>query len=289
MENLLAPLKTVFREVNGHRMHAIDDGTGAPVVMLHGNPSWCYYYRNLALALRDSRRVLVPDHIGMGLSDKPGDDKYEYTLASRVRDLGKFLELSGVTENITLVVHDWGGMIGMAWAVCNPDKIAKLVVLNTGAFRLPASKKLPVQLKLARSPLGTLLIRGFNAFATGTAAMACTRNPMTPAVRAAYLAPYDSWANRIATLRFVQDIPLEPSDRAWSCVLAAEHALPVLKDKPMLIAWGEKDYVFDGHFLDEWITRFPSAQVKRFPDCSHYILEDAAAEVVPLIKDFILK
>jgi len=249
MENLLSPLKTVFREVNGHRMHAIDDGAGDPVVMLHGNPSWCYYYRNLALSLKDSRRVLAPDHIGMGMSDKPGDDRYEYTLSRRVSDLDRFLEVSGVKDRITLVVHDWGGMIGMAWAVCNPDRVAKIVVLNTGAFRLPPAKKLPVQLKLARTPLGSLLIRGFNAFAKGTADMGCTCKPMSPEVRAAYLAPYNSWNNRIATLRFVQDIPLKPSDRAWPCVLATEHALPVLKDKPMLIAWGEKDYVFDSHFL----------------------------------------
>ncbi len=289
MENPLSPLKTVFLEVNGHRMHAIDDGAGDPVVMLHGNPSWCYYYRNLALALKDSRRVLAPDHIGMGLSDKPGDDKYEYTLSRRVSDLDRFLEISGVKDRITLVVHDWGGMIGMAWAVCNPDRIAKIVVLNTGAFRLPASKKLPVQLRLARTPLGSLLIRGFNAFAKGTADMGCTRRPMLPEVREAYLSPYDSWKNRIATLRFVQDIPLQPSDRAWPCVLATEHALPVLRDKPMLIAWGEKDYVFDSHFLNEWMERFPAARVHRFPDCSHYILEDARDEVVPLIKDFIIK
>ena len=118
--------------------------------MVHGNPSWSFYYRNLVLALRDRYRCIVPDHIGCGLSDKPGDDRYDYTLSRRVDDLERLLEHLGITENITLVVHDWGGMIGMAYAVRHPERIKRLVILNTGAFHLPKSKPFPLGLRICR-------------------------------------------------------------------------------------------------------------------------------------------
>ena len=121
-------------DIQGLNYHYLDEGNGPPVVMVHGNPSWSFYYRNLVLALRDRYRCIVPDHIGCGLSDKPGDNRYDYTLSRRVDDLEALLEHLGIRENITLVVHDWGGMIGMAYAVRHPERIKRLVILNTGAF-----------------------------------------------------------------------------------------------------------------------------------------------------------
>lgn len=274
---------------NGLRLHYLDEGAGSPVLMLHGNPSWSFYYRNLALALRGTNRVIVPDHIGCGLSDKPGDANYDYTLQSRVEDVEALLESLALKEKITLVVHDWGGMIGMAVAARRPERIEKLVILNTGAFFLPDGKTFPPPLRLARTPLGALLIRGFNAFARGAAWVGCKRRRMPAALRAAYAAPYNSWADRIATLRFVEDIPLAPGDKAYSLVDETQKKLGAFAKVPMLICWGLKDFVFDAHFLAEWQRRFPAAEVHSFPDCGHYILEDAAGEVIPLIKDFIAK
>jgi haloalkane dehalogenase len=185
-------------------------------------------------------------------------------------------------------MHDWGGMIGMAFAVRHPERIKRLVVLNTAAFGLPASKPLPVALKLGRdSGLGAFLIRGLNAFSAAAAWVGCKRQPMNAELRALYQAPYDTWENRIATLRFVQDIPLSPGDRAWELVQATSRGLETLQGVPMLIGWGLKDFVFDQHFLAEWEQRFPQAQVHRFPDAGHYVLEDVAGQLVPLIRDFI--
>ena len=284
----LYPFDGKFIALNsGAKMHYLDEGSGEPVVMLHGNPSWSFYYRDLALALRDGRRVIVPDHIGCGLSDKPGDERYDYTLKSRVDDMEFLLDALGVKENITLVVHDWGGMIGMTYAARHPERIKKLVILNTGAFFLPDGKSFPAALRLCRTPLGAALIRGFNAFARGAAWTGCKRRRMPKALRDAYAAPYDSWANRIATLRFVEDIPLAPGDKAYPLVEETQEKLGALEALPMLICWGMKDFVFDGHFLEEWKRRFPRAEVHAFPDCGHYILEDAKEEVIPLIKDFI--
>lgn len=268
-------------------MHYLDEGRGEPVVMLHGNPNWSYYYRNLVVALRDRYRCLVPDHIGCGLSEKPPDTMYQYSLAWRVSDLEQWLESVQATTGLTLVVHDWGGMIGMAYATRHPDRIRRLVVLNTGAFHLPREKPVPWQLKLARGMLGGLLVRGLNAFSLGAVRSCVTRRSMPPDVARAYCAPYDSWAHRIAVHRFVQDIPLKPGDRGYELVSQVADNLVTLKDVPMLIGWGDRDFVFDESFLKEWLKRFPDAELHRYSDCGHYILEDAGDELIPLIRAFL--
>ena len=283
----LYPFQPHYHTVAGHRLHYVDEGSGEVVLMLHGNPSWSFLYRDLVQELQGDHRTVAPDHIGCGRSDKPDDRSYEYTLASRVSDLGSLVEALGLRD-ITLVVHDWGGMIGMAWALRHVDRISRLVIMNTAAFPLPERKRVPASLSLARTPfLGALLVRGANAFARGAVRSCVTRAPMARDVAAGYLEPYDSWAHRIAVHRFVQDIPLRSGDRAWSVVRDTADSLDRLTGLPMLICWGMKDFVFDGEFLDEWTTRFPSAEVHRFPDCGHYVLEDASQEIVPLVRRFL--
>ncbi|MFO0945454.1 MAG: alpha/beta fold hydrolase [Planctomycetota bacterium] len=286
--NELYPFASHFFEVPGGRLHYLDEGSGPPIVMLHGNPTWSFYYRDLVKDLRGRFRVIVPDHVGCGLSDKPGDDRYPYTLRRRVEDLEALLEHLGVIRDITMVVHDWGGMIGFAFATRHPERIRRLVVLNTAAFHLPKGKRFPWQLALVRNtPFGSLLVRGLNAFCLGTVRFGCTRSRLPEEVKRGYLAPYDSWDHRIAVLRFVQDIPLRPGDPGHDLVSEVESNLGRLKDVPMLICWGERDFVFDGEFLGEWERRFPAAKVHRFADAGHLVLEDAASEVRPLICQFV--
>jgi haloalkane dehalogenase len=243
-------------------------------------------------ALGKAYRCIVPDHIGMGLSDKPSDaqgasPRYDYTLQSRVDDLDALLTHLDVADNITLAVHDWGGMIGFGWALKNAARVKRLVILNTGAFPLPNAKAMPWQLKLGRdSLLGAGLIRGFNAFAAGAAGQG-VMTKMPADVRHAYLAPYDSWANRISTLRFVQDIPLSPADRAWPLVEEAGRRLPEFADRPAFIGWGLRDFVFDKHFLDGFTRALPNAEVHAFEDAGHYVLEDKRAVLVPAIRAFL--
>ena len=277
-----------FLDLDGLRYHFLDEGEGLPVVMLHGNPSWSFYYRNLVARLRTTHRCIVPDHIGCGFSDKPDDNRYDYTLERRVDDLERLLDHLGLRSDITLVLHDWGGMIGMTWAARHPERVSRLVILNTAAFHLPAGKAFPLPLRICRdTSLGSLLVRGCNAFSLAASFVCCTKNPMSPELRAAYRMPYDSWGNRIATLRFVQDIPLRPGDRNFDLVSAVADRLHLFRKLPMLICWGERDFVFDVNFLNEWQRRFPEAEVRRFPDHGHYILEDAKDEVVPRVVDFI--
>jgi haloalkane dehalogenase len=282
------PFAGRYMEMEGIRLHYLDEGKGEPVVMLHGNPTWSFYYRDLVIALRDRFRCIVPDHIGCGLSDKPGNDRYPYTLERRVEDLSRLLESLGIDSGITLVLHDWGGMIGMAWAAANPHLIKKLVIMNTAAFHLPREKAFPLPLRICRDTLlGALLVRGFNAFSLTASFVGCKRNPMPAELRRAYRLPYDSWRNRIATLRFVQDIPLKEGDRGYQLVSDTEAGLHLFRNTPMAIFWGELDFVFDRTFLSEWQRRFPHAEVHSFRDAGHYILEDAKVEVIPLIADFI--
>lgn len=270
----------------GLRLHYLDEGQGEPVVMVHGNPSWSYHYRRLVLALRGTHRCLVPDHVGMGLSDKPGQNAYPYTLAARVADFGAWIDAVAPSGPVNLVVHDWGGMIALAWAVEHPERIARLVVLNTAAFPMLAGKRLPWTLRLVRTWTGAAAVLYLNAFARGAATFGVARR-LDPAVRRALLAPYDSAAHRIAVLRFVQDIPTRPGENDYTLVARTGERLSVLTGKPMLVAWGLRDFVFDADYLAEWRRRFPDAQVHAYGDAGHYVLEDAHERIVPLVRTFL--
>ncbi len=272
----------------GLALHYLDEGAGEPVVMVHGNPSWSILFRGLIDDLRDSHRVVAIDHIGCGRSAKPDDQAYDYTLESRVDDLELLMDRLGLDSGVTLVVHDWGGMIGMAAAARRPERIARLVVCNTAAFHKPAAKAMPWAIAVCRTrALGGLLVQGLNAFAQGTAMIGCTKNRMSPDVRSAYVSPYDSWDHRRAILRFVQDIPLWPTDRSHQLVSWVESRLEAFRNTPMLILWGMRDFVFDGSFLDEWIRRFPHAQVARFADAGHYLFEDEREAAGTLVRAFL--
>jgi haloalkane dehalogenase len=283
----LYPFEGRYLDVGGMRMHYLDEGEGEAVVCVHGNPTWSFYYRRLVEALRSSHRVVAPDHVGCGRSEMPGDDRYPYTLKRRVNDLEGLIDRLDLGA-LTLIVHDWGGAIGLGWAVRHPERVRRLVILNTAAFHLPPGKRLPWQLFLVRNtPLGPLLVRGLNAFARGATHAACTRVQLPREVRDAYCAPYDSWENRRAVLRFVQDIPLEPGDPAFDELSRITSGLAAFADRPVLILWGARDFVFDHHFLAVWRRLLPSAEVHEFPDCGHYVLEDAADRIIPLVQRFL--
>ena len=258
--------------------------------MIHGNPTWSFYYRNLVKDLSRQFRCIAPDHIGCGLSDKPDADTYDYRLKSRVDDLEMLVDHLKLNKKITLVLHDWGGIIGMALAVRRPETIGRIIILNTAAFLPPAGKRLPLRLQIIRNidVFSVPAVLGLNLFALGALFMAA-RKRMETAVKAGLIAPYNCWKNRIATLKFVQDIPVNPQDPSYSLVKQVDEKLNLLAGLPVLICWGEQDFVFDLDYLAEWRHRIPKAEVHTFFDAGHYVLEDAGDQIVSLVKEFLQK
>jgi haloalkane dehalogenase len=284
----LYDFRSHYLKLNRFDYHYLDEGTGEPILMLHGNPTWSFMFRELVRSLRDTYRVVVPDHIGCGLSDKPGSSAYPYSLARRVSDIEALLSHLQIQNDLTLVLHDWGGLIGMAYAVQNPSVVKRLVVFNTAGFLLPSGQSLHWTIRFCRrSSLAAYLIRRFNLFAFAAGYTGCRQRRIPGEVRKAYKAPYDSWENRIAILRFVQDIPLHPSDPSYPLVEQTSQSFTLFRETPTLICWGEKDFVFDQAFLEEWLRRIPRAEVHRFPEGGHNILEDASEEIIPRVRTFL--
>jgi len=282
----LAPIRALYPfhparlELPGGALSYVDEGAGPPVLLVHGNPTWSFYYRRLIAALSPSHRVIAPDHMGCGLSDKP--QRYPYTLSAHIENLSQLLAHLDLGP-IDIVVHDWGGAIGMGWATRHPELVRRLVVLNTAAFLSP---RLPWRIAACRYPLvGDLAVRGLNAFAGAATVMAVER-PMDPEVRAGFLLPYGSWAERVAIQGFVRDIPTHPGHPTWAVVDGIDRELAALRQHPMCILWGGKDWCFSDHFLAGWLQRFPDAQATRFDDAGHYVLEDAHEAIVPRVVRF---
>jgi len=280
----LYPFDPHYMEHGGHRIHYVDEGDrdAPPMLMLHGNPTWSFYFRHLITAFRGTHRVIAPDYIGCGKSDKPKN--YPYRLTNHIDNVERLVEHLDLSD-ATLVVHDWGGGVGFGLAMRRPQCFRRFVVFNTAAFFGPV----PSRIALCRLPIfGPLVIRGLNGFAGLAGRMACKNHErMTPAVRAGYLAPYDSYANRIAIMRFVQDVPTRPSHPTYELIQRIDASLRQFRDHPMLICWGMKDFCFNEIFLNGWVRRFPSASVHRFEDAGHYVVEDAHERIVPLMRDFI--
>ena len=285
----LYPFESNFFDLEaGIRLHYLDEGPldGQPVVMVHGNPTWSFYFRQLVQALSEHSRCLVSDHVGMGLSDRPDDGAYHYTLQSRLDDFSAWMDEVEPERAVDLVVHDWGGAIGLSWAVRHPERVRRVLVLNTWAFNIPPDKSLPRSLKFARTGLGGFLIQRFNAF-SGLAVKMATVKSLDGDVAHGLVAPYQGDpANRLATLRFVQDIPLSEADPAWAVLAETEAGLSKLADKPVQFAWGAKDFVFNDDVLAVWREKLPDAPVDYYEDAGHYVLEDAADRIIALARRF---
>ena len=273
------PFQSNFLNIDNHQYHYIDEGSGNPVLMVHGNPTWSFYYRNIAKALKFTNRVVVPDHIGCGLSSKPQD--FEYTLDNHINNLVslvKFLELS----NITLIVHDWGGAIGFGLATLHPELIKNIVILNTAAFHID---RIPFTIGLCKNKLfGKFIVQKLNAFAWPATFMS-TEKKLSKSIKKAYLFPYNNWRNRIAIAEFVQDIPLNKEHRSFKRLNQIETKLSTLKC-PKIILWGGKDFCFNDLFFKKWRNVYPDAFYKYYDKAGHYILEDESEDVIKNIKDF---
>jgi len=287
----LYPFKSNYMDIRGIKYHYIDEGSGNPVLMIHGNPTWSFYFRSLIKDLSPEFRTIAPDHIGCGLSGRPDVSCYDYRLKSRVEDIDLFLRNLNLSGKITLILHDWGGMIGMAYAIKNPEKISSVVLMNTAAFFPPGGDmKIPFRLRMIRDTglFSNIAVLGLNLFAKGALYMASYRG-LSDDVKKGLIAPYNSWKNRIAVLKFVQDIPLCKTDPGYGFVKDVEDNLHSLSEIPMLICWGKHDFVFTENYLAEWRKRFPGAEIHLFDNAGHYVLEDEPEKIAFTVRDFLIR
>ena len=281
----LYPFTSLYFDLNPYKLHYLDEGEGEVLLFLHGNPTWSFYYRSLIQNFQGRYRCIAPDHIGFGFSDKPQD--YSYTLTTHIDNLEKLVDFLGL-KNITLMVHDWGGAIGMGLAVRKPELIKRLVLFNTASF---LSTDIPLRIGLCRMPLlGTFLIRYLNLFVRGVLKFGLKRRKRLPQnVRAGYLAPYDTFESRIAILKFVQDIPMEQGVPSYSVMQYIESNLKQFDGYPILIIWGSEDFCFNVKFLNKWREIFPRAEVRKVCNAGHLVVEDASDEIIPWIEGFLRK
>jgi len=287
MVSPLYPFQSHYVQLKGGNLHYLDEGSGDPVVMVHGNPTWSFYFRELVKGLRDAYRCIVPDHMGMGYSDKPDDAAYTFTLQRRINDLEALLDSLDIRADITFVMHDWGGGIGMGYALRYPERVARLVVLNTAVPNWVENPMMPWWIGLVRTPIGAFAVKYLNAFVLGAAYLGVRRGKLSRAERKMLTSPYNTPSNRHAVLRFVQDIPMHPDDPTYDLVKEFSEGMRQFAAHPMLICWGMKDPFFDHRFLEVWEAYFPQAHVHRFPNSGHYVLEDSAGEIVPLVREFL--
>jgi len=278
----LYPFASHEIRLDGHRYHYVDEGQGDVLLLVHGNPTWSFYWRDLIKRLSPRYRVIAVDHMGCGLSDKPAD--YPYRLAQHAGNLARFVDQLDLRE-ITLLAHDWGGAIGLSAALRSEERYRRFVLFNTAAFR---AGPIPWRIRVCRTPLlGPLAVQGGNAFARAALTMAVEHHErMTPEVRAGLLAPYDSWAHRRAIQRFVEDIPISPSHPSHPALMELENGLPRLAARPWMFIWGMRDWCFTPAILEQFLSFVPRAEVHRLADAGHYVIEDAHERIVPLVDDF---
>jgi haloalkane dehalogenase len=291
----LWPHEPRWFETEDGRLHYVDVGPrdGRPVVLVHGNPTWGFLYRDFIGPLTDAgHRVIVPDHLGFGRSDKP-DDPQVYEIPRHAARLDALLESLELRDAV-VVPQDWGGPIGLAWAVAHPERVAGLFILNTFAHRPPRAVSLPLPLRLFRIPgVGEVMVKGLGLFHRVFLFRAGVvhRDRLTSEVRRAYLAPHPTWASRTAVLAFPRAIPAGPEGSVADFCAAVEAGLERhFRTKPAHIAWALRDPAFTPEMLDGlWRSTLPDAVVTRLEDAGHYLQEDAHERIVPELLAFLAR
>ncbi len=254
-------------------MSYVDEGEGEPIVMVHGNPTWSFEFRSVINHFSTTHRCIAPDHIGFGLSDKPSD--WDYLPQQHAENLERMLESLDL-ENITLVVNDWGGPIGLSYAIRRPDKIKNVVVTNTWLWSVKSDWYYQGFSRFMGGAIGRWLIRKYNFFANTIMKMAYgDKGKLTPQIHQQYLMPLAIPEERKGCWVFPKQII---ASSAWLTELWSQR--DVLDDKVKLIAWGMKDIAFREKELNHWSRHFPDAKVVRYPDGGHFVPDENSAALI---------
>jgi haloalkane dehalogenase len=291
--NGLWPYEPRWFDTPDGRLHYVDEGPtdGRPVVLVHGNPTWGFLYRDFIGPLTAAGyRAIVPDHLGFGRSDKPPDPAL-YRIPRHVQRFDTLLESLDLHDAV-VVPQDWGGPIGLSWAVAHPERVQGLFILNTYAHGPRGKIKLPLPLRLFRAPgLGELLVKGLHLFVRVFLFRVGVvhRERLTSDVRAGYLAPHPTWASRTGVLVFPREIPAAGTGPVAKLTAELEHGLEAhFRAKPAHIVWAMRDPAFTPALLEQlWRNTLPDAPVTRLDDAGHYLQEDAHERIVPELLRFL--
>lgn len=275
------PFAAHYLKLPAGRLHYVDEGAGSPLVMVHGNPTWSFLYRKLITRLQGGYRCVAPDHLGFGLSDKPKEWSYlPEAHAANLTALIDDLELS----DITMVVQDWGGPIGLSYAVTHPENVTRIVIMNTWAWPVNHDPYYIAFSGFVGGPIGRMLIQRNNFFANTIMRQAFgDKQKLTPAAHAQYLKALDNPDDRTGCMVFPKQI-IDSSP--WLASLWEK--IGVLRNKPVLIVWGMKDIAFREKELRHWQQAFPAARTVELATVGHFVQEEApdelAAAVVPFLR-----
>ena len=280
------PFAPNYRHVNGFDMHFVDEGNGEPVILLHGDPTWGYLWRNIIPALAKIARCIVPDHMGMGKSEVPREP-YPYRLVHHIANLeALIIELD--LHDITLALHDWGGPVGLGFAIRHPDRIKRLVISNSWASARWPGAPFPRLIEMIRSTGGEKFVLEKNGYLeralTGTTHHA---ERLSGLVMDAYRAPFSTPESRVAMLCWSRDIPVTETDPSYSEMKRIENCLSLFAATPTLIVWGMLDPVLPASVLRWWKIIYAQASVHEIENASHFLQEDAPEQIGGYISDFI--
>lgn len=272
----LFPFESRFIDIGGHSIHFVDEGSGPTLLLLHGNPTWSFLYRDIIQRLRGKFRCIALDYPGFGLSRAaPG---YDYSPASHARMLEAFVDALELSE-VTIMVQDWGGPIGLWVAGKHPERIRALVIGNTWAWPIDGDPHFERFSKMMGGAFGGVFIRHFNAFVNVMIPTNVKRKKLPREVMTAYRAPFATKDSRLPTRIFPREI------RGSSTFLAAvETGLPALASKPVLIVWGDRDIAFRQQERERFEQTFPRHRTVILEGAGHYIQEDAPDEIAEAVE-----
>jgi haloalkane dehalogenase len=274
------PFESRCLQTPAGRLHYVDEGSGPPVMMVHGNPTWSFVYRKLIKRLRSGYRCIAADHLGFGLSDKPKG--WSYLPQDHSANLSALIGGLGL-KSITLVVQDWGGPIGLSYAVAQPENVARIVIMNTWAWPVNRDPYYVAFSSFVGGPIGRMLIRRHNFFARTIMPRAFgDKAKLSAAVHEHYLRALDDPADRTGCLELPRQII---ASTAWLAQLW--DGILNLKGKPKLIVWGMKDIAFRQKELKRWERTFPDARAIRLSAVGHFVQEEAPDELAEAVVSFL--
>lgn len=275
------PFRSNYIDIKGYRMHFIDEGTGPEtVLMIHSGASWSFFFRKLVRALSGDKRVVAPDLIGYGYSDKPDD--FGYQLEDHIECIEELAEKLAL-DNITLVVHGWGATFGLGYAVRHSERIKRVVALNGVAFIIPIVFGLWLLGRI--SLFGLILVRTSNRFLKHF--LKKTGHKLTPIAKQAYLMPYDTYHHRVAIHRFIQNIPVSRWHPSWMTMIHIQRRLHILRELPVHIVWAKDDRFLGSGVYNKWRKYLPDADFAPFEGSEFYMLEDSESDLFKYVTDVI--